>query len=221
MVARRKKIVRRRRRRTHRGQRLNLTRSSTLGKGLPDRIFTSLKYNEVVQWNPGAVSGNYQFNINSLFDPNRTGTGHQPMLYDQYSAFFNRYKVHGCKWFIRFSGCNTLTKITVVPSNSLTAPVDNTDATEMKLAKSTMVAQSTTPMFEKSISGYVGMKKLYGRKELENKDEALTGASPAESAVLNINIYSADGTTSISSLNMDVNLVFYSEMFDRVNVVGS
>lgn len=221
-MPRQRRTRRPRRRFRRRRNNLNRTVSARTGVlGLKDRTFAQLKYNEVVQWNPGAATGNYQFNLNSLFDVNRTGSGHQPYFYDQYSTFYNRYKVHGCKWFVRLSGCNTLCKVTVVPSNSTTAPVDNTDATEMPYAKSTMIAQNTTPIFEKAIKGYVGMKKLYGRKELENKDEALVSASPSETAVLNINAYSADGSTTVSSLNIDITLVYYCEFFDRLNVVGS
>lgn len=35
----------------------------------------------------------YVFRLNSLYDPDLTGTGHQPYGFDQYAALFNRYKV--------------------------------------------------------------------------------------------------------------------------------
>ena len=35
--------------------------------------------------------------MNSLFDPDQTGTGHQPYYFDQFAALYNRYTVLGSK----------------------------------------------------------------------------------------------------------------------------
>jgi len=39
------------------------------------------------------TAGAYVFSANGLFDPNITGTGHQPMGFDQMMIFFNHYTV--------------------------------------------------------------------------------------------------------------------------------
>lgn len=141
------------------------------------------------------------------------------MLFDQWAALYGRYKVHGVKYRILVSGVNTPSKVIVVPSNSVTQPVDYSDAAEMPYAKTSFVdAVSKTHTI---VKGYIGMRKLYGRKELENKDEALVSASPTETAVLNIWTYSQDGATNLSNVNYDIEMLFYCEMFDRSNVVGS
>jgi hypothetical protein len=41
--------------------------------------------------------GQYIWNINSLYDPDRTGTGFQPTYFDQLSEIYGRYRVYGCK----------------------------------------------------------------------------------------------------------------------------
>ncbi len=35
----------------------------------------------------------YVFRLNSLYDPDLTGTGHQPYGFDQFAALYSRYKV--------------------------------------------------------------------------------------------------------------------------------
>ena len=41
--------------------------------------------------------------MNSLFDPDQTGTGHQPYYFDQFAALYNRYTVLGSKLTAEFS----------------------------------------------------------------------------------------------------------------------
>jgi len=57
-----------------------------------------LRYVERVALNPvaGGVA-TYIFAANSLFDPNVTGTGHQPYGFDQLMAAYNHYTVIGAK----------------------------------------------------------------------------------------------------------------------------
>ena len=38
------------------------------------------------------------FNLNSLYDPDRTGVGHQPRGFDQIKTLYNRYRVYGCAY---------------------------------------------------------------------------------------------------------------------------
>lgn len=66
--------------------------------GFPDRLKTKLQYQDVVQLAASAGSpAVWQFRMNSLFDPDYSGTGHQPQWYDQLSAVYSNYKVLGSK----------------------------------------------------------------------------------------------------------------------------
>lgn len=44
-----------------------------------------------------------QFRLNSLYDPDFTGGGHQPYQYDQVQAMYGFYLVHKCDWEVTFS----------------------------------------------------------------------------------------------------------------------
>lgn len=62
--------------------------------GIPLTLRTKLRYHETLAFSSaaGAISSNI-FRMNSIFDPNETGVGHQPMYYDQLAALYGRYVV--------------------------------------------------------------------------------------------------------------------------------
>lgn len=67
----------------------------SLGKQfLPKMLKQTLRYFEgpSIAITAG-VGGRYQFSCNGLYDPNVTGTGHQPMGFDQMAALYNHYTV--------------------------------------------------------------------------------------------------------------------------------
>jgi hypothetical protein len=62
--------------------------------GFPYTARTTLKYIESIGINPAAGAlGKYIFRANSVYDPNSSGTGHQPLGYDQWSTVYNNYIV--------------------------------------------------------------------------------------------------------------------------------
>jgi hypothetical protein len=50
---------------------------------------------------PAAVGAGVQYASNSIFDPNLTATGHQPLSHDQWSQFYQHYLVMGSKITIK------------------------------------------------------------------------------------------------------------------------
>ena len=63
------------------------------GYGFPDKLECVLRYNTTYKF-AGAITGTAQvWRMNSLFDPDLTGTGHQPQQFDQLSAVYSQYCV--------------------------------------------------------------------------------------------------------------------------------
>lgn len=57
-----------------------------------------LRYCETISFNPASgVAGTYTFSANGLYDPNISGTGHQPYGFDQLMALYNHYTVLGAR----------------------------------------------------------------------------------------------------------------------------
>ncbi len=94
---------RRRRGRRRSYRRLPRYRTKRIPVGLPDKAIYKLKYTEILSFDAGV--GTFSTNVfrcNSIFDPNFTGVGHQPMYHDELAGLYERYLVIGSKLHVRF-----------------------------------------------------------------------------------------------------------------------
>jgi hypothetical protein len=65
----------------------------------PPHRNVSLNYVANLQLTNGAAgvfNSTQQYRLNSLYDPDHTGAGHQPYGYDQITAIYQKYKVYRC-----------------------------------------------------------------------------------------------------------------------------
>lgn len=73
------------------------------------RLRVRLPYWDVIQM-PGAGTDGYSeyvLSLSSVYDPDITGSGHQPRGYDQWANLYNAYRVINCYWTVRFYTSDT------------------------------------------------------------------------------------------------------------------
>jgi len=78
----------------------NVNKTAT---GFPQRMRVTHRYVEAV--NSNATTGalrQYIFSANGMFDPNVSGTGHQPTFFDAMSAIYNHYTVINSRIKVEF-----------------------------------------------------------------------------------------------------------------------
>lgn len=100
-------------RRYRRGRRRNRARRSRSRYLMPKEVISAKKfikfyYRDVLTLtaiNP-ADNTYHRFAVNDIFDPDVTGIGAQPPMFDNLMAMYNRFKVHGCRMTIK-AHCNT------------------------------------------------------------------------------------------------------------------
>lgn len=81
-----------------------------LSTGFPKTTAVKLKYVDNVNLDAGvATLASHIFRANSVFDPNQTGVGHQPLGFDQWSVFYNHYVVVGAQIKARFHSFSNTT----------------------------------------------------------------------------------------------------------------
>lgn len=193
---------------------------NTALRPIPSRFITKLKYSQTFSVS-GSVTAPQQFNLNSIFDPDRTGVGTQPYGYDQLATLYNRYRVISCNYAI--SGYNGTFPIRVAafPSNNATAVGTVSEAIMQPRCK--FIHQNPGGS-QKVLKGKVYIPALMGRNKsqymADDDYQAQIAANPNELAILSV--YSAgtlDGPLTGTSLT--VVLTFLVELFDPTQLPAS
>jgi len=199
------------------GKKKRVLTNSNLNKSLspiPSRYITKMKYSDAVTLSL-ANSYQYVFNLNSVYDPNRTGTGHQPYGYDQLAALYNRYRVIGCSYVINCYSAGVPIRWGCIASNDV-PPINNVSELAENPRAQTRVqipGGSTT-----KIVNYVSIPNIVGRNKIQymadDRYQSQVGASPAELALLTI----TGGTMTDVGTDVlcDVTLEYTVEFFDVI-----
>ena len=192
-------------------------RSGTL---IAPRFVTRLKYAETVALSlTGGTVTDYQMRLNSLYDPNQTGTGHQPMGFDQYATFYNRYRVFGTSYRITVLPTGTNTgHICIVPNNSntgLTTSID--DCREQPRSKIKSLALDV----ETVLAGKISLPSLGGvttvQYRSDDRYQSVVSDNPVEHYGLHIGLLSFANIT----VNVRIEMIYHCEFFDPKTIAQS
>ncbi len=185
---------------------------------LPDTTFVKLKYNGVVVMTNIAGYGSYRFAVNSLFDPDITSAGHQPMAYDQWANFYDHYEVMGSKIRVEVlapSSVNSPTGFAMYPSKDSTSLTSFVAAREQPYSKSRWITGSNN---KKTVcSNYITPRKLEGRTTSSVNFTAAVSSNPASLRYWHLVLETLDGST-IATTYCDVLITYYCKFFGRINL---
>lgn len=206
---------------------------------------TNLVYYDTITLNPstnaltnlnGAI---WQFRINSCYDPDYTGAGHQPMYHDNYSALFQKYRVIASKISVRIlenkiggvvpndadAGStdvpSTSYRLLITKDEGLGFPNDMRNAIEER--GSNMKWRYITPQLMGRPQGLSHSCKVAQLLRCASNDPDLagltggigTGSNPAREAFWTIGIVGVDGVTDPPNVVLGVQISYRIEYFDR------
>lgn len=165
----------------------------------------------------GGTYAPYTMNLNSIFDPNRTGIGHQPYGFDLLSSTYNRYRVINCRYRISVHSNDNATnlQLAVIPTNDAISPLTISEVRENPRCKYVLQAPLDTI---RVVAGNVYIPSLVGRTKAQymadDRYQALTTANPNELALLNLFAGTTTETGSTSSVIFNIQLEYTVEFFD-------
>lgn len=166
--------------------------------GMPNSLKVNHVYSEAVYHNPATYTVGYVWRINSLFDPNSTGTGGQPALYDNMAALYRRYRVYAVKistQFFNTTADSVICSIMYQGHSSAASYSDpNTYFPEGKSSNKVITLDRvSTGGANKTLTAYFNLAKLEGPEVLTDDDYAGAGANPTWPLYASINMQSVAG----------------------------
>lgn len=205
------------RRRSFRSKRYPLYRNTgnimNKGVGLPQALNCKFKYTDNFLLT-GSGTTAWNFLINSLYDVDNTGSGHQPRFYDQLVAsnLYNKYEVYGFKYNFEFLNLvdDGPALITVYTADLLTSGTAE-ECSEIKgaITKTLPLARNSFP---RTIKGYANIKAIMGVSDIRD-NTGLYNSSPPDPAWLQIVCDSLAGATDIK-VNVRLSFIFYAKVFE-------
>lgn len=192
----------------------------------PPRMPCKLYYNDILTLvGPASnTATEYNYQINSLFDPDFTGTGHQPYCFDQLAALYTNYMVTGCLLELEFfdpSADGIIVGYQVQGNSTSGFPANVIQ--ERPWVESADIANTGNQhhkfrMFIPSHYG-LGLKKAQYRDDTNNYGAACT-ASPTGGLYVRIFAISTIGSTA-TTVKCNVKLTFYSTFWNRITQTQS
>lgn len=191
---------------------------------IPDQMFCKLRYRATINLSDAnGIFAVHNFRANSIFDPDQSGIGGQPLGRDQWNDFYQRYQVMASGITVKFiqdqnHGANS--NLCVAASDGVGVILNTLEAQEQPYAKGRVLAlTSTKPV---TIKNYLTTKRKFGYKDITQEDnlQATMGNNPSEQWYWVVN---AGNMTTPTQLSIDANVevVYYVRMFDRKDLSRS
>lgn len=211
-------------RRIRRSRRKNVSKPymKLMRQPVPDQMLTKLNYNENIILTlaasvGGALSPAYYRFRTSLYDPDYSGTGHQPMWHDQLALMYGRYRVHGMKYTftIKNTGDSPQLITGCIRHTSLDA-VDGDYRVLRERRGTKKFHLGSVFSMPTRVRGYMATNKPWGitkREFMSDEDfDANIGANPTKVSYLDL--YAWTMATSNIVLNITADITFYCS-FDK------
>lgn len=188
--------------------------NSVASTGFPDSEVATIRYSDEIT-KSGSTYAQYTFRGNSVYDPDETGIGHQPMYYDQYAAVYQRYKVtqSSCKITIANYNATAAVVAVLLPSSEVVTITSYSIAMEQPYAKRTeLIPISTRAGVKTTIKSVMSTRKILGltNAQLQSEDySALTGASPTSLWYWNLSFFNDNAVGVHFLVDLEYSVIFY------------
>jgi len=209
------------------------TRTFTLPPGIGDRVFTKLNYTQQVSLTSTLGSlATQQMSGNSAFDPDFSGVGNQPVGFDQWATFFQKYRVHSSRIYVTpisataTSAATQMFNLVVAPRPDTSTFSTMANAMAANYARAVMFNSNNPSSDNDDISHVMSTTRLFGlptgRNSLShsvNYDAAVT-ADPTNEWTWGIYAATAD-LGSTSTLICQIRIEYEVEFFLPAQLVLS
>lgn len=210
---RRKRRVRKRRKRKFSRNKVNklMLRGVSV---VPDIMIAKLKYVTVQNPTAGATHSR-RMALNGLYDPDITGTGHQPLGFDQWMAFYENFICFASKIKMTVRNVSGIEgQIGILPANTGTVATNISLYAESPYGKIKSLGNDQSGKSIATITNYLSMKKYEGFPLASVNYTGSASSNPGITREWHILIQSYDVSSSID-ISYNLEIVYYVKFFRR------
>lgn len=198
-------------------RRLRLRRTRYLSPGFPSTKLVKMRYVDSMYINPGvATLGTQLFRCNSIYDPDYSGAGHQPLGHDQWQTFYNQYVVIGSKITVRYSLQTTTTlnapaTVGIFLSDDTTSSSTPSEMMEQGLSKWRTIPCVANQFGSAQISHNYSPKKFFQIANIKDNRTTLGaafGSNPTQDAYFTVWAGCMDGSIDLPQILLSVTIEY-------------
>jgi len=191
---------------------------------VPPILRAQFPYNDNLNFAAGTGLNTYLYNSNNMYDPNYTGTGHQPRGWDQATAYYKYYRVKSVTMNVRatWNGIADSTFYvgvfldadTTISTTTYQDMIERFGPKHYRLLKPSVLAEAALPTIR------VDLDKL-ANKALAVQRTAVGAGPDLPGPRLGIWWGRCDGVLPSYSPLLFVNLLYTCELFEPTEIGGS
>lgn len=185
--------------------------------GFPDRLMTTLRYHNVVAVSSTAGStGKQIYSWNSIYDPDITNVGHQPLYRDTYAVIYDHYAVVSARASIRITNPNSTTFLVgAVTDDDSTTSTSIDTLSEQNHGVHMLLQPLSGSRSEVAYNLSWDCKKILGIDPYTSQAYKTTvGADPSE--VSTLTLWAADVTGATNGVLTDI-ILEYDVLFTELS----
>lgn len=180
----------------------------------PSMLPAKLRFSDYRGLTPASagLAASHVYSANSLFDPDRTGVGHQPRGFDQYIAMYENYTVTSATITVTFSATINSNNVAghivgIVEDNGVLLATDRTDLTERpRMIKKTLGNNNsnavTTCRYKCDLSKRTGFNNILNAAAAKGSSIS----SPSEEVYLKPFVFALNQTDAPSAVRIQVQI---------------
>lgn len=186
---------------------------------IPDRTIAKLSYIDTKTHTPTTTPSQNVYNGNFIYDPDNTGTGHQPFYFDQMTPLYEKFMVRGCKIQIQVTAATNAIPYFVQISATKDAGLVADVTTDMERPNViTKISSGSAPNVR--LSMYRSTKKIAGPHGIDDLTHGNDTTPPVFQWYYLIRTQAADLGTA-TTLYVTTRLTYYIMASQRIKVAQS
>lgn len=178
-----------------------------------------LKYSD--DWNllPTTADIPYKafFSACSLYDPDRTGGGHQPKMFDQMCTYYNHYTVLSAKISVRCINTPSVPMMVFITKTDSISPGALGTKNQLLEADNTRYCYLSNDTLDKTITSSYSKKKTFG-KSATDKLTASATTNPADEIFWQVSAINTKAGETPNNVPIVVNIEYVALFTERVQI---